>query len=80
MHLFTLFLEQRGEESIFRSVVAVIYCWARLADNSLFTGSKAKRGKDVHLDVSRDNLLKLEALKQLNSLLSCLVIIEITVK
>lgn len=51
-----------------------------LVDNSLFTGRKDKAGKDVHLDVSRANLLKPEALKQLNSLLSCLSVIEIAVK
>jgi len=49
-------------------------------DNSLFPGSKEKAGKDVHLDASRANLLKLEALRQLKSLLSCLIIIEIAVK
>lgn len=72
MHLLTLFLEHHGKETIFRTIVTVgvylnlLLSW--LADNTLFPGSKKKAGKEVHLDASRAALLKLEALRQLNSL------------
>lgn len=54
---------KQSSELLWQEGGTLIYCWARLAGNSLFTGSKEKAGKDVHLDYSRANLLKLEAIK-----------------